>query len=137
MCQGELDIVKQEKARLNMAILGISEQKWVGMAEFNSGDYYIYYYGLEFLRKNGVTLIVKNKKSLICSSVQFSSVAQWYLTLCNPMNCSTPALPVHYQLLESTQTHVHRVRDAIQSSYPLSSPSPPAHNPSQHQGLFQ
>ena len=57
---------------------------------------------------------------------QFSSVAQLYLTLCNPMNCSTPGLPVHHQLLEFTQIHVHRVRDAIQPSHPLSSPSPPA-----------
>ena len=70
-------------------------------------------------------------------SVQFSSVAQSCLTLCNPMNCSTPGLPVHHQLPEFTQTHVHRVIDAIQPSHPLSSPSPPAPNPSQHQGLFQ
>jgi len=69
--------------------------------------------------------------------VQFSSVAQLCLTLCDPMNCSTPGLPVHHQLLEFTQIHVHRVGDAIQPSYPLSSPSPPAPNPSQHQGLFQ
>ena len=67
----------------------------------------------------------------------FSSVAQSRLTLCNPMNCSTPSLPVHHQLLEFTQTHVHQVGDAIQPSHPLSSPSPPAPNPSQHQGLFQ
>ena len=71
------------------------------------------------------------------SSVQFSSVAQSCLTLCDPMNCSTAGLPVHHQLAESTQTHVHRVGDAIQPSHPLSSPSPPAPNPSQHQGLFQ
>ena len=71
------------------------------------------------------------------NSVQFSSVAQSCPTPCNPMNCSTPGLPVHHQLLESTQTHVHRVSDAIQPSHPLSSPSPPALNPSQHQGLFQ
>ena len=70
-------------------------------------------------------------------SVQFSSVAQSCPTLCNPMNRSTPGLPVHHQLLEITQTHVHRVSDAIQPSHPLSSPSPPAPNPSQHQGLFQ
>ena len=70
------------------------------------------------------------------SSVQFSSVAQSCPTLCNPMNCSTPGLPVHHQLPEFTQTHVHQVSDAIQSSHPLSSPSPPAPNPSQHQGLF-
>ena len=71
------------------------------------------------------------------SSVQFSSVAQPCLTLGNPMNCSTPGLPVHHQLPEFTQTHVHRVRDAIQPSHPLSSPSPPAPNPSQHQSIFQ
>ena len=71
------------------------------------------------------------------SSVQFSSVTQLCPTLCDPMNRSTPGLPVHHQLLEFTQTHVHRVSDAIQPSYPLSSPSPPAPNPSQHQSLFQ
>ena len=67
----------------------------------------------------------------------FSSVAQVCLTLCNPMNCSTPGLPVHHKLLEFTQTHAHRVSDAIQPSCPLSSPSLSAPNPSQHQGLFQ
>ena len=71
------------------------------------------------------------------ASVQFSSVAQSCLTLCNPMNRSTPGLPVHHQLLEFTQTHVHQVGDAIQPSHPLSSLSPPASNPSQHQSLFQ
>ena len=67
----------------------------------------------------------------------FSSVAQLCPALCNPMDCSTPGLPVHHQLLEFTQTHVHWVGDAIQPSYPLSSPSPPTFNLSQHQGLFQ
>ena len=67
----------------------------------------------------------------------FSSVAQSCLTLYDPMNCSTPGLPVHHQLLQFTQTHAHRVGDAIQPSHPLLSPSPPAPNPSQHQGLFQ
>ena len=71
------------------------------------------------------------------SKVQFSSVAQSRPTLCNPMNCSMPGLPVHHQLPEFTQTHVHRVGDAIQPSHPLLLPSPPAPNPSQHQGLFQ
>ena len=71
------------------------------------------------------------------SSVQFSSVTQSCLTLCDPMNRSTPGLPVHQQLPESSQTHVHQVGDAIQPSHPLSSPSPPVPNPSQHQGLFQ
>ena len=70
-------------------------------------------------------------------SVQFSSVAQSCPTLCNPMKPSTPGLPVCHQLPEFTQTHVHQVGDAIQPSHPLSSPSPPAPNPSQHQGLFQ
>ena len=65
--------------------------------------------------------------------VQFSSVAQSCPTLCDPMNCSTPGLPVHHQLPEFIQTHVHRVGDAIQPSYPLSSTSPPTLNPSQHQ----
>ena len=68
--------------------------------------------------------------TLIFSSVQFSSVAQSCPTLCSPMNCSTPGLPVHHQLPEFTQTHVHRVCDAIQPSHPLSSHSPPAPNPS-------
>ena len=69
--------------------------------------------------------------------VQFSSVIQSCLTLCNPMNCRIPDLPVHHQLLRSTQTHVHWVSDAIQPSHPPLSPSPPALNLSQHQGLFK
>ena len=74
---------------------------------------------------------------LVAQSVQFSSFAQSCLTLCNPINPTTPGLPVHHQLPEFTQTHTHRVGDAIQPSHPLWSPSPPAPNPSQHQGLFQ
>ena len=70
-------------------------------------------------------------------SVQFSSVAHSCPTLCNPMNRSTPGLPVHHQLPESTQTHGHCVGDAIQPSHPLSSPSPLTFNLSQHQGLFK
>ena len=69
--------------------------------------------------------------------LQFSSVTQLCLTLCDPMDCSTPDFPVHHQHLDLTQTHVHWVSDAIQPSYPLSSPSPPAFNLSQHQGVFQ
>ena len=71
------------------------------------------------------------------NSVQFSSVTQSCLTLCDPMNRSTPGLPVHHQPSQFTQTHVHRVSDDIQPSHPLSSPSPPAPNPSQHQSPFQ
>ena len=89
--------------------------------------------------------------TLVLSSFQFSRSVMSYSaaaaaaakslqscpTLYDPMNRSTPGLPVHHQLPEFTQTHVHRVGDAIQPSHPLSSPSPPAPNPSQHQGLFQ
>ena len=77
------------------------------------------------------------KDKLNSVSVQFSSVAQSCPTLCDPMNGSTPGLLVHHQLLEFTQTHAHRVSDAIQPSHPLSSPFPPALNLSQHQGIFQ
>ena len=77
------------------------------------------------------------RKTVTTSLYQFSSVAQSCLTLCNPMNRSTPGLPVHHQPPEFTQTHVHWVSDAIQASHPLSSPSLPAPNPSQHQSLFQ
>ena len=69
--------------------------------------------------------------------IQFSSFAQSCPTLCNPMNWSMPGFPIHHQLPEPAQTHVHRIGDAIQSSHPLSAPSPPAFNLSQHQGLFQ
>ena len=72
-----------------------------------------------------------------CEMYQFSSVAQSCPALCDPMDCSTPGFPVHHQLLELAQTHVHWVGDAIQPYHPLSSPSPPAFNLSQHQDLFQ
>ena len=74
---------------------------------------------------------------LYFNSIQFHSVTQLCPTLCDPMNHSTPGLPVHHRLPEFTETHVHRVSDAIQPSHPLSSPSRPAPNPSQHQSLFQ
>ena len=70
-------------------------------------------------------------------SAWLSSAAQLCPTLCDLMDCSIPGFPVHHQLLELAQTHVHGVSDAIQPSHPLSSPSPPAPNPSQHQDLFQ
>ena len=69
-------------------------------------------------------------------SVQFSLVAHSCLTLCDPISRSTPGLPVHHKLPEFTETHAHRVGDGIQPSHLLSSPSPPAPSPSQHQGLF-
>ena len=84
-----------------------------------------------------VTLTGKRDFADAINSVQFSSVAQSCPTLCDPMNHSTPGLPIHHQLLEFSQTHVHRVGDAIQPSHPLSAPSPSALNLSQHQGLFQ
>ena len=71
------------------------------------------------------------RETVFCSG-QFRSVAQLCPTLCDPKNCSMPRLPVHHQLPEFTQTHIHQVSDAIQPSHPLSSPSPPAPNPSQH-----
>ena len=88
-------------------------------------------------KKNAANLSLFKVSLLICDSVQFSSVIQSCPTLCDPMNSSTPGLLVHNQLPEFTQTHIHRVSDAIQPSHPLSSPSPPAPNPSQHQSLFQ
>ena len=81
--------------------------------------------------------MVNKMKISHSSSVQFSSVAQSCLTLCDLMNYSTPGLPVYHQLPKFTQIHVHQVIDAIQPSHPLSSPSPPALNLSQHQGLFK
>ena len=97
---------------------------------------------LNILCRLVITLLPRSKRLLISwlkspSSNQIRSVAQSCPTLCDPMNRSTPGLPVHHQLPEFTQTHVHRVSDAIQPSHPLSSPSPPAPNPSQHQSLFQ
>ena len=95
----------------------------------------------EALLRLRLCIIGDNKKccwaTLSIISVQFSSVAQLYLTLCDPMNHSTPGLPVRHQLPEFTQTPVHWVSDAIQPSHPLSSPSSPALNLSQHQGLFK
>ena len=87
--------------------------------------------GFISLQSKGLSRVFSN------TTVQFSSVAQSCPTLCNSIDHNTPGLPVHHQLPEFTQTHVHRVSDAIQSSHPLSSPSPPAFNPSQHHRLFK
>ena len=141
MNQGKLEVVRQESARVNINILGIRELKLNGMGEFNSDDHYIYYCGQESLRKNGVAIMVTKESKIesvqTVQTIQFSSVVQSYLTLCDPMNRSTPGLPVHHQLPEFTQSRVCRVRDAIQPSHLRSFPSPPATNPSQHQSLFQ
>ena len=97
--------------------------------------------GQELKKKNTVVPVFSWPRKLSQGSrghsVQFSSVAQSCPTLCDPMNRSTPGLPVHHLLPEFTETHVHRVSDAIQPSHPLLSPSPPAPNPSQNQSLFQ
>ena len=104
MNQGKLEVVKQQMARVNVDILGISKLKRTGMGELNSDDHYIYYCGQESLRRNGVAIMV-NKR--VRNAVQFSSVTQSCPILCNPMTRSTRGLPVHHHLLEFTQTHVH------------------------------
>ena len=91
---------------------------------------------MEFSRQEYWSGVPLNRLLSPTIEFMFSSVAQLCPTLCDPMNRSRPGLPVHHQLSEFTQTHVHRVGDAIQPSHPLSSPSPPAPNPSQHQSLF-
>ena len=90
-----------------------------------------------YLRQMKAYVHTKPIHECLQSSTQFSSVTQSCPTLCDPMNRSMPGLPVHHKLLEFTQTHAHCVGDAIQPSHPLLSPSPPALNLSQHQGLFQ
>ena len=90
-----------------------------------------------------VTLVTNKGTEVLGSHIadkqdnEIRSVAQLCPTLCDPMNCSTPDIPAHHQLPEFTETHIHWVSDAIQPSHPLSSPSPLAPNPSQHQSLFQ
>ena len=88
-------------------------------------------------KKAGLTFNFQKAKIMASSPIQFSSVTQSCPTVCDPMNHSMPGLPVHHQLPEFTQTHIHRVGDAIQPSHPPLSSSPPAPNPSQHQSLFQ
>ena len=89
-------------------------------------------------RRDGFSMYAWGRFMLMyAGSVQFTSVAQLFPTLWDPMDCSTPGFPVHHQLPELAQTHVHWVGDAIQLSHPLLSPSPPVFNLSQHQGLFQ
>ena len=88
-------------------------------------------------KKNCFLLLSASSEPGTRMMLQLSSVIQLCPTLCNPLNCSTPGFPVHYELPELAQTHMHQVGDAIQPSYPLLSPSPPTLNLSQHQGLFQ
>ena len=100
----------------------------------NQSNLYIY---LSFLHSLPIHAITEYWAACTISKGSASSVSQSCPTLCDPMNRSTPGLPVHHQLPEFTQTRVHWVGDAIQPSHPMSSPFPPAPNPSQHQGLFQ
>ena len=121
--------------RKGIKLLLLPCNTWLGELRFS-----LKISGLLILWMKGKTKIItktQKRPQHQIHSVQFSLVTQLCLTLCDPMNRSTPGLPVHHQLPEFTQTHDHRVSDAIQSSHPLSSPSPPAPNPSQHQGLFQ
>ena len=87
--------------------------------------------------KTGLEIDIQKTKMMASDPISSQFSRSTCPGLCNPMNCSMPGLPVHHQLPEFTQTHVHRVGDAIQPSHPLSSPSPPSPNPSQHQTLFQ
>ena len=116
----------QQKPLLDLVLVGCV---FVGTCQFLLG--YLIYWRVP-CKETTMTIT----SILWDASVQFSSVAQSCPTLCDPMNRSTPGLPVHHQFPDFTQTHMHRVGDAIQPSYPLLSPSPPAPNPSQHQGLF-
>ena len=140
----------QKKKTLHLIIYLLSLKSWLT----SQLQLYLFIYILTDLRGQRIvhlypTVTSKIIASLVVSSVnqkviwkilhsiQFSSVAQSCPTLCDPMNLSTPGLPVHHPLPEFAQTHVHRVGDAIQPCHPLSSPSPAAPNPSQHQSLFQ
>ena len=109
--QGKLEVVKQEMAKVNINILGITDLKWTGMGEFNSDDHYIYYCGQESLRRNGVAIMVNKRvqNAVQFSSLQFTSVTQSCPTLCNLMNRSTPVLPVHHQLPERAQSFAENV----------------------------
>ena len=104
---------------------------------FTYGNVYVSILLFQFIPPSPPSTVSNRLFSMSVFSIQFSSVTQSCLTLCDPMNCSTPGLLVHHQLPECTQTHVHWVSDAIQPSHPLSSPSPPAFNLSQHQGHFK
>ena len=137
---------ERESGRVHTALLKTDHQQ--GPAARHRGLCSVFWGGLDGRGLGGGWLHVCGwPEPLHCSSETITtllaghqsvgSVAQSCPTLCNPMNLSTPGLPVHHQLPEFTQTHVHRVSDAIQPFHPLSSPSPPAPNLSQHQGLFQ
>ena len=127
-----------------------SKYLWISALRASNFRYYIHIIGnqnyilLKTLNEASCAYLlnkIKKKEgtssNIYCTISGISSVAQSCPTLCDPMNCSTPSLPVHHQLPEATQRHVHWVGDAIQPSYPLLSPFLPALNLSQHQGLFK
>ena len=128
-----IELLRRESSLLDIELLSweIFHKMRYTLCFFNNGNH------RNEEEKTYRIYIQDNKYRHVKLLVQFSSVDQSCPTLCNPMNCSTPGLPVHHQLLEFTQTHVHRSSDAIQPSHPLSFPSPPDPHPSQHQSLFQ
>ena len=131
MCVYSIYLLEVHRSNIN------SDYVWYSELRGNFQFLYFNNHGLTELKENTQNNLCNMSISVQGTSRQFSSVAQSCPTLCDPMNHSTPGLPVHHQLPEFTQTHVHRVSDAIQPSHPLPSPFPPAPNPSQHQSLFQ
>ena len=114
----------------------VSMNRWIDEEVVHTHTHTHTHTGILFSHKNNEILSLWQHGQTF-SKVEFGSVSQLCPTYCDPMDCSTPGFPVHHQLSEVTQTHVHWVGDAIQPSHPLSSPSPPAFNLSQHQGLFR
>ena len=132
--ENKVDQAEQPIYQLGYLYTRYSYVPWDYTVSFRAVIHYNMLWGKILRQQNIIYYLLKISSK---NSVQFSSVAQSCPTLCDPMNRSTPGLPVHHHLPEFTQTHVHRVGDAIQPSHPLSSLSPPAPNPSQHQSLFQ
>ena len=127
---------------VTLVFWGIIEIKSLMSSHIKSSLYFYLFFNfiinfIEVAKETSVLGFIIKLHIWSFSSVQFSSVAQLCPTLCDPMNHSTPGLPVYQHLPEFTQTHVHRVSDVIQPCNPLLSPFPPAPNPFQHQGLFQ
>ena len=126
MSLSKLREITKDREAWRDTVHGVAKS-WIQLSEQQLALFFFFFYWS----------IVDLQCCYLLLSVQFSSVAQLCPTLCDSINHSTPGLPVHHQLPEFTQTHIHRVSDAIQPSHPLSSPSPPAPKPSQHQSLFQ
>ena len=127
----------RDTENLPQVIQAISARVGTGIQVWPTFPPPVYYYSRQLQIIHLLVFLIISYFYLDCRKSKFSSVAQSCPTLCDPRDRSTPGLPVHHQLLEFTQTHVHWVGDAIQPSHPLSSPSSPALNLSQHQGLFK